>query len=89
MEDTMKNSHIGSKFDDFLEQDSILNEVSDLAMKKAQQNNFKDDNVALLVSKLENIAKLQSKSFKFLVIILSAIIVNSIGVVAVLIKSFL
>lgn len=84
----MKNSHIGSKFDDFLEQDGVLNEVSDLAMKKAQQNNFKDD-VALLVSKLENIAKLQSKSFKFLVIILSAIIVNSIGVVAVLIKSFL
>lgn len=85
----MKNSYIDSKFDDFLEQDSVLNEVSDLAMKKAQQNNFKDDNVAVLVSKLENIAKLQSKSFKFLVIILSAIIVNSIGVVAVLIKSFL
>lgn len=52
-------------------------------------NNKLDDKVELLDGKIANLAKLESRNFKFIAIILGAIIVNSIGVVAVLIKSFL
>ena len=49
----MKNKHIGSNFDEFLESEHILDEVSDLAIKKVIAHQIESE------MKSQNISKTQ------------------------------
>lgn len=57
----MKNIHIGTKFDEFLEQEQILDEVNDLAIKKVISHQLEAEMKAQNINKTQ-MAKLMHTS---------------------------